>query len=449
MKSVLLSALVVSHSLLAVPKLVVEPKEAMVDETVRIVVKEAPPKSRVKVMASLMDEQGRLWKSSGVFVSDEKGELDLTVEASIEGSYEGVDPMGLFWSMELKRDEKDRTLFRHKGLGPMEVALAAQLDNGTLVQSKLIRKVAREGLVSEKIAEEGVVGTFICPKGKGPFPTVIVLGGASGGIPQDSYVAQFANRGYASLGLSYFFAPGRPEYLNQIPIEFVAKAVKWLSKKKTCDVSKLSVVGTSMGGVYALLAASHFPEVKSAVIFDGSGVVFQSLDSGKALNIPVAPFSFQDKPLPFLSLDIPQPNAENFKTCFFLRMFLSSYFAKSKEKREEAAIKVEKINGPVLLMGTLDDELFGSAYMLQKAYNRLVEYRFPHEYDFVAYRGAGHMIGIGGLPYTPTTSNTLELRQNKMIFCMGGNPKDTSIAQVDSWKRAFAFLKKATKQVTQ
>ena len=447
MKRILLSAIVISNSLLATPKLLVEPKEPMLAEEVKIVVMETPPKSRVKVMASLKDERGRQWTSSGVFLSDEEGVIDLSSSAPIEGSYSGVDPMGLFWSMELNGKEKDRTLFIHKGLDPMEVALAAQLDNGTVVQNKVVRRVAKDGLVSEKVTDDGVVGTFIRPKGEGPFPTVIVLGGACGGIPQDSYVAQLANKGYAALGLAYFFAPGLPEHLNHIPIEFVKKAVKWLRKNKACDVSKLSVLGTSMGGVYALLAASYFPEVKSVVIFDGAGVVSQSLDSGKELNNPVAPFSFQDKPIPFLTLDIPQPNEENLNTCFFLRTFLSSYYSKSKEAREEAAIKVEKINGPVLLMGTLDDQLFGSAFQLQQAYNRLVEHQFPYEYDFIAYRGAGHIIGIGGLPYSPTTSSALELRQNKMIFCVGGNPKDSSKAQVDSWKRTFAFLKKATHQV--
>lgn len=447
MRAVLLSALVVSQSLFAAPKLVVEPKEVMVDESVRIVVEEAPPKSRVEVIASLTDEKGRVWKSSGVFESDEKGRVDVSALAPVEGSYREVDGMGLFWSMALKGKEKDCTIFRHRGLEPIEVAIAAKLDNGTVVRSKVTRKVAVDGLVTERIAEEGVVGTFIRPKGKGPFPAVIVMGGARGGIPPDSYVAQLANKGYAALGLAYFFAPGRPEHLNQVPIEFVQKAAHWLGKKKVCDVRKLALVATSMGGVYGLLAASHFPEVKAAVIFDGSGVVFQSLDSGKALSVPVAPFSFEDKPVPYLALDIPEPNADNFQTCFFLRTFLSSYFAKDGAKREEAAIKVEKINGPLLLMGTLDDELFGSAIMLQKAYNRLVENQFPHEYEFVAYRGAGHMIGIGGLPYSPTTSNALELRQNKMIFCVGGNARDTSLAQVDSWRRTFAFLEKAIQQV--
>lgn len=110
------------------------------------------------------------------------------------------------------------------------MALVAQLENGTVVQNKVVRRVAREELVVEKVAEESVVGTLIRPKGKGPFPAVIVLGGVRGGIPNDSYVAQFANQGYAALGLAYFFAPGRPEHLNQIPIEFVLKAVKWLSQ---------------------------------------------------------------------------------------------------------------------------------------------------------------------------------------------------------------------------
>ncbi len=446
MRKVLVCAMLLNQALFAKPQLIVEPNKVMIDETVKIVVKGAPPKSRVKVMASLKDEKGRQWKSSGVFLSDENGVLDVSSVAPIEGNYTGVDPMGLFWSMELKSEEKDRTFFRHLGLSSMEVALAAQLDNGEVVLGKVVRKVVSDGIKTEQITEEGVVGAFICPEGKGPFPTVIVLGGARGGIPSDSYVAQFASKGYAALGLAYFFAPGLPMHLNHVPIETIEKAIQWLKKRQVCDISKLGIVGTSMGGVYGLLGASYFPQIKSVVIFDGAGVVFQSLDSGKNLSVKVAPFSYQDKPIPFLSLNVPPQNEETFNTPVFLRIFLSSFLAQTKEKTEEASIKVEKINGPVLLLGTLDDQLFASAYFLQKVYNRLVEHKFPHFFDLIVYKGAGHMLGISGLPYNPTTSSDLELRQNNMIFNVGGNAKDTSRAQVDSWKRTFAFLQKSMQE---
>ncbi len=432
--------------LFARPHLVVEPQEGLIDEKVQITICECKPHSKVKVIAQMIDEKGREWKSVVTFASDAKGVVDLMHASPLEGSYSGVDPMGLFWSMELGKGEQDCTCFKHLSALPIDVQIAAELESGEVVRGKVRRLVAKEGLVRQTVSEEGVVGTYVCPQGQGPFPTVLVLGGAHGGIPPDSHLAQFANKGFAALGLAYFFAPHLPEHLQEVPVETIEKGIAWLKKQKVCDTSNLVLAGTSMGGVFGLLGASYYPQIKGVIVFDGAGVVFESLDSGKSLGEKTAPFSYQGKPLPFMPLEMPAPNEENFKTSFFLRTFVGTYVAQPKERREEAQVKVERINGPILLLGSLDDQLFASGYFLHQVYNRLIEHKFPYFFDFIAYKGTGHMLGVCSLPYVPTTSSYLKLRQNKLLIDVGGNAKDSATAHIDAWQRTFSFLQKLTQQ---
>lgn len=439
---ILLCCFAFTATLVAAPKLTIEPQEVLLHEPVSVEIQGLTSKSKVKFIATMEDEKGRKWKSHATFLADDQGKINLSKQSPVEGTYRGVDAMGLFWSMHLDSAHNDTIAFRHAGVAPLHVSIAAQLEQGTLLRGKVVRKVSKSGVKKVSVNEEGVVGSLFLPEGEGPFPALLVLGGSSGGIPTDAYVAQFANQGYAALGLAYYRAPGVSDVLANIPLEYIEKAISWLKKQSSTKTDRLMVVGTSMGGSYALLAASHLSEIKGAVVFDGAGVVFQSLDPANKSPEPQSTFSYKDKPVPYIPINVPELKPETFKTPLFLRLFLSSYFEQGKEDLEAASIKVERIAGPVLLMGSLDDRLFASAYLLQHSYKRLHEHHFPFAYEFIAYKGAGHMLGLAGFPYSPTTCCCLEIRQNKMIYDVGGNPKDTAEAQVDSWNQTFAFLNK-------
>src|SRR4030067_40983 len=94
------------------------------------------PNSEVKLVATTQDEKGRRWKSEAIFVSDEAGRVDLRGAAPVEGAYQGVDPMGLFWSMRLEKGEKDGTVFRHVKLDPLTIGVVAQLEGNQILQGK-------------------------------------------------------------------------------------------------------------------------------------------------------------------------------------------------------------------------------------------------------------------------------------------------------------------------
>src|SRR4030095_3905432 len=83
---------------------------------------------------------------------------------------------------------------------------------------------------------------------------------------------------------------------------------------------------------------------------------------------------------------------------------LTPMFLKSLEDRaavEAAAIAVESIRGPVLLISGEDDRLWPSPVLAEIAAARLAAH--THAVTHLRYSGAGHMIGPVGLPATAHT----------------------------------------------
>jgi len=53
---------------------------------------------------------------------------------------------------------------------------------------------------------QGLVGTFGCGEGDGPFCGVLALGGSEGGIPE-GFMQLLVKEGFACLALAYFNTP--------------------------------------------------------------------------------------------------------------------------------------------------------------------------------------------------------------------------------------------------
>jgi dipeptidyl aminopeptidase/acylaminoacyl peptidase len=245
-------------------------------------------------------------------------------------------------------------------------------------------------------------------------------------MPPDSYVVQLANQGYAAFGLAYTGVLGVSAQFANIPLEYFQKAISWLKARKEVDKSRLALLGTSLGGVASLLIASHSPDIKAVIALGGGGELFQPFEGEH----PQPLFTYQNKPLAFLRFERPLG-------------LLSSFFSQSAEKVEEAAIKVEKINGPILLIAGLDDRLFGSAMLSSIAYNRLKANHFKHPYQLIIYNGVGHLNALSGLPFCPTTINALGIQPGGILCDLGGNPQDSAKAHIDAWRQLFEFLRRS------
>jgi hypothetical protein len=58
------------------------------------------PREPVTLMALHTFPSGSRWQSQATFLADDNGGVDVARQAPVSGTYEGVSPMGLFWSAE-------------------------------------------------------------------------------------------------------------------------------------------------------------------------------------------------------------------------------------------------------------------------------------------------------------------------------------------------------------
>jgi fermentation-respiration switch protein FrsA (DUF1100 family) len=106
-----------------------------------------------------------------------------------------------------------------------------------------------------------------------------------------------------------------------------------------------------------------------------------------------------------------------------------------------AAIPVERIRGPILLISGGDDHLWPAADMSEAIVGRLKKRHFAHAVEHLHYPEAGHMLRYPYLPTTARHSRNPHLRNARYSF--GGTSSADAKAQADSWRRSIAFLKRA------
>ncbi|NUT49440.1 MAG: hypothetical protein HOV94_19340 [Saccharothrix sp.] len=307
-------------------EILVEPRSAPLDTALEVRVVDLPPDERVTVRASTGE-----WAAEAVFLADERGVVDLTRHAPVEGSYSGVDPMGLFWSMTRTGEPAGPTLVEVVGFGKVE----------------LKRSTAPEGVRRTEVAEHGLVGVLFEPDDDRVHPGVLVLSGSEGGM-HELDAALLAGHGFAALTLAHFGAPGVPEDLVEIPLEYFGTALDWLGAR----AGALGVIGGSRGGELALLVGATFPQVKAVVSVVGSGVVTQCIGPGtrllRKLDHEAASWTWQGRPLPYLPYSVPDELRRLVVDGEPVPLRLAFDF--SDGIPEAAEIPVERIDGGVLLL---------------------------------------------------------------------------------------------------
>ncbi|GAA3880040.1 acyl-CoA thioester hydrolase/BAAT C-terminal domain-containing protein [Saccharothrix violaceirubra] len=394
------------------PDITVKPSGAPLDTPLAILVEDLPPGESVTVRFTTGDRC-----AEAVFVADDRGVVDLRVHAPVRGSYSGVDAMGLFWSTTATGDEP----------GPERVVVAG------VGEVELDRRRVPEGVKRTEVSENGLVGVLFEPDDGVEHPGVIVLGGSEGGL-HELDAALLAGHGFAALALAYFGVDGVPEYLVDIPLEYVGTAIAYLKKRTT----GVGLVGGSRGGELALLAGAAFPDVKAVVSVVGSGVVTQCIGPGDRLldkiGLEAASWTWEGRPLPYLPYSVPDELRARIVDGRPVALRLA--FDLADGIPADVEIPVERIEGGVLLLSAADDESWPCTDLSDVAYRRLKDSYHPHEFEHVVYPGAGHL--IAGPPYR-STSDVL-VPGPGVTFALGGMPALTAAAKADAWRRTVEFF---------
>jgi hypothetical protein len=272
----------------------------------------------------------------------------------------------------------------------------------------------------------GLVGELHRPDGAGRAPGLLILGGSEGGHgPAFHFAATFAKRGFASLGLAYFGDPGLPKTLENVPLEYFTKAIDWLVAQPGVDPKRIGVFGGSKGAEAALLIAARDPRIKAVVAGVPSSVAWQGYNPANPIN-PGPSWTSGGRPVPYVHYD---------ESATFTSV-LDLYQRSLAKAPADAAIPVERINGPVLLVSARDDRIWPSAAMGEQVMTRLDKAHFRFGHTHLAYDNAGHA-GFGEALPPGTTVPPAMLAQ------LGGTAEGNLAMRADAWPKILAFLDKA------
>ncbi|HKW24988.1 MAG TPA: dienelactone hydrolase family protein [Terriglobales bacterium] len=162
--------------------------------------------------------------------------------------------------------------------------------------------------VSYKSGDETVHGVLFTPKGKGPFPALVVIHEYWGLVPWvKEQAAKLSDRGYVTLAVDLYRgkATDSPEVAHELmrglPEDRANRdllaAVQYLKSLKNVDPAKIGSIGWCMGGGYSLDLAIADPTLAADVINYGH----LATDSARLQQIhaPILGlFGAQDKGIP-------------------------------------------------------------------------------------------------------------------------------------------------------
>lgn len=186
-------------------RLLVEPAEALLVVPRRIRVERAQPGAIVRVAIETEWLDGGRWAGAATFRADAQGVVDATWDAPVKGGYAGVFAMGLAWSQEKLVAVQPADATGPLAANPVHARLTAKA--GTLrTEAAMTARFAAAGVTRRELREGGLAGTLFLPAGEGPYPAVLVLYWAGGGI-NEPRAAPLASHGFATLALGYFGAP--------------------------------------------------------------------------------------------------------------------------------------------------------------------------------------------------------------------------------------------------
>lgn len=415
--------------------------EALVVEKIKIKVLELSPNSKLRISMKMELPwcKGEQYSSYGVFISDDKGEVDLDLANPVEGTYEANDSMGLIYSLKKSRSEGKNIAENISIDEPMIMNILFE-SSDEKKEINLKRLFKTEDVIIKNVCEEDFSGQLFY-KEKSNNKTVLMLGGSSGDAQALALLAApLASKGFNVLIVPYFASEGLPDKLEKVPLEYFEKIFKWIENNEITKSKGIFLHGTSKGGELALLLASRYKQIKKVVAVEPHAYCFQALN-GMMSGINVSSWSYRGESIPYIEVD---------NNIFFedqkkaiekgIPFGFASTYKKSIERaanKEEARIKVENSEADILMVTGKEDNIWNSYDGCLEILYNLKKSNYKYNVELLTYDKMGHPIPV---PYIIPISAILSMNMMGGVFSSGGTIEGNAEGQFKSWKRTIEFF---------
>lgn len=427
------------------PSLRATPSEALQPTPIAVTAEGFVPGQRVTLASKLVDDAGVTWVAHGAFVADAAGQIDLRNAPSEDGTFTGVDPAGLFWSLR-PQPVADRSFMinaTHKAhklgqphvdpIKPLRIELSASVDGHTVAQCVVTLTRLADGIDVVPVRDGRLRGMVFRWRDRTKVRGAIMSLTGSGGGVEWGYAPLLASLGYDVLSLAYFAYEDLPPAIVSIPLEYFEEGFAWM--RRELGAKKIAVQGASRGGELTLVLAAHLPkDVAGAIAIVPMFVASAGWDPEKGVS--GSSWTYRGQDIPYAP-PAPTPTIEELRRRGESEPNGYALTPESKaeldhlEVRETQAIPVERAQGAVLMISGVDDQMWPSAWGSDLVANRLRAKGYAFPFEHLCLPETGH---ITPLPNTVTTFCPALFHSLLNIFlACGGTPAGSARASSMTW----------------
>ncbi|XP_049429461.1 peroxisomal succinyl-coenzyme A thioesterase-like [Epinephelus fuscoguttatus] len=412
-------------------RLSVKPSRGLVDEKFTILVQNVFPGSYLTIHALHQSEEGHSWEAFAHYTANATGTVNVSEDPSLGGTYSGVEPMGLLWSLRPVPGNNPGLRLRKMNVQtPMEVTILVYEGHQT---EGFTDQVPLAGVVVERwymvpgvrripVTEDGLTATLFLPPGPGPFPGVLELWGGGGKLVEYR-AALLASHGFASLALDYLTPKITMETGKMVDNEYFERAYRVLEQHPQVLSDRIAILGISFGACVVFKFAVYSQVMKVRCVVAISGIHEQPLD-GTIADILAHYYKNAAKT---------RYNEANEVISRDLMLPITT----------DPAFKVDvgRLQCPLLLVVGEDDQNWPAYEAAMDMKEMMERAGNSHLLTILSYPNAGHLIEP---PFTPHSRSSLyrtTITGKKIIILWGGEMVAHSRAQEDAWRKMLAFLR--------
>ncbi|XP_041804955.1 acyl-coenzyme A thioesterase 5-like [Chelmon rostratus] len=391
------------------------------DEHVQVKVALLRSRQVVTVRARSTDEKGVVFSSSATYRADGRGEIDLDRDPSLGGSYVGVEPTGLLWSMRADRPHK--RFQKTNSLSPHVVKFSVHEEGGEgrmLAEATNERVLMGDGVRRVPVKEGNFRGVLFTPPGGGPFPAVLDLYTFGGGL-SEKRASLLASRGFVVLTVALYGHDDMPKNIREVHLDYFEEAIEFLRRQDQVGNNRVGVISLSKSGDLALSVASFLPGVGATVWINGC-----------CSNTLLPLYYKRSQILPALMFDVTQiiPTESG---AFIGNNVLHNPLT---EENKGSLIPIEQAKGRFLFVASEDDLNWDSKAYMDVMVERLKRHG-KENFESVCYPGAGHYLEPPYGPYCPSSFHGIV---GKPVL-WGGEPRSHAAAEVHIWMKIQEFFR--------